>query len=194
MFALPLALALSAQASPLSDAARDAAPTDKSRTIDVHLEVDIDAPADEVWALLGPGFADAADWVNLIDSSRAMTMDEVPAGYTVDPDAPVPGRWTPSKFGDPAEVLVDYSDEDRTLTFWAANLPGILVHSQNTQQVIATGEGTSRVSFDIHAQPKFRFMRNKVASILERGLGTVLVDLKVKAETGERRTEELARR
>ena len=159
-----------------------------------HLEIEIDAPADAVWAILGTRFADVGDWATLIDSSRVMSAAEVPADYRVHVDAPVPGRWTPSKFGEPAEVLVDYSDEDRALTFWAANLPGILVHSQNTQQVTSTGDGTSRVTFDIHAQPKMKFMRKKMTAILERGIGTVLVDLKVYAETGERRAEEVARR
>jgi hypothetical protein len=192
MFALALLLSSAVHASPLSDSMREAADTDKSRAIDVHLEREIDAPAERVWEILGARFADVAEWASLVDSSRVMQSSEVPSTWFVAPTAPVPGRWTPSGFGEPGEVLVMYSDADQALTFRAMNLPGMLLYSQNTQQVVSTGEGTSTVSFDIHAQPKFRVMRSKVSEIFERGLSQVLDDLAVYAETGEPSPAKLA--
>ncbi|MCP4804616.1 MAG: hypothetical protein GY913_32635 [Proteobacteria bacterium] len=118
LFALT-ALTSLASAIDLSDAMRDAAPTDKARTVDVHIEREINASADEVWALLGGGFSEIGDWAALVESSWEMEVADVPTAFTVDPDAPVPGRYTRTGFGVPAEVLVNFDDADRTLTFWA---------------------------------------------------------------------------
>lgn len=171
-------------ASDLSDAQREAAPTDKSRSIDIHVEREINASADEVWALLGGGFAEIGDWATLVDASREMADSDIPAGFTVDPDAPVLGRYTATGFGEPGEVLVNYDDEQRTLTFWATDLPGMLLHSQNTQQVVAIDEDRCLVTFDVHAEPKRKFMGKMISKKFGEGFLGVLDDLAVHAETG----------
>lgn len=185
MTLLTLAFLSNAHASDLSDAMREQAPTNKNKSVDVHLEREINASADAVWALLGAGFAEIGGWAALVDASREMTLADIPEGLVVAPQAPVLGRWTATGFGEPGEVLVMYSDVERALTFHAIDLPGFLKHSQNTQQVLETGENTCTVTFDIHAQPKFGFMAKKLESIFSEGLPGVLDDLAAYAETGE---------
>ena len=91
----------------------------------VQLEQDINAPADAAWHVLGSQFADIANWATFVRSSRALRAEEVPNSITPDLDAPVPGRET-TTLATLREVIIDYSDTRRALTFAAIGLPRIV--------------------------------------------------------------------
>ncbi|MEL7533865.1 MAG: SRPBCC family protein, partial [Bacteroidota bacterium] len=77
----------------------------------VNVSVDIDAPAAEVWEVIGKQFAEIEKWSSSITHSEAVPFSEVPSGMTASPNALVAGRKTQSKTLDATEILVEYSDE-----------------------------------------------------------------------------------
>ena len=119
----------------------------------VHIDTEINAPAHEVWAVIGQEFASVADWASIVDESRPLDLDEIPSSMPVAVDAPVPGRQMKSKAGTFKEVLVEYSDAERQFTFDTADLPRIMRTAKNHTRVAETGPGTSTVSFDITLEP-----------------------------------------
>ncbi len=93
--------------------------------MDIHIETDINAPADDVWAVLGSRFAEIASWSSTVQSSRPLASEDVPPGFTVAAEAPVPGRETTTRAGTLREFLTEYSDSERVLTFRADGLPRV---------------------------------------------------------------------
>ncbi len=63
----------------------------------LRLEQSIAAPAQSVWQILGPRFAEISEWSTFVKTSRALDPQEVPASMSVPPEAPVPGRETVTK-------------------------------------------------------------------------------------------------
>ncbi|MFT5680918.1 MAG: hypothetical protein ACI8RZ_001824 [Myxococcota bacterium] len=152
----------------------------------IHLEQTIAAPADEVWRVLAHEYVGVDVWSSIVLASRPMTTADLSEGTTSDPDAPVIGRVVTSGFGDVTEALVMYDEADRTFTFRAGNLPGIIAYSQNTHEVHDLGDGTSTVTFDIYVVPKgvMRLMKGKLRSKLSEGLGHHLEEAAAYIETG----------
>ncbi len=108
----------------------------------------IDAPADVVWELLGRRFVDISEWSDVVRSSRAIGLDEVPPGVAVAPEAPVPGRSTTTRVT-LTEVLTDYDEAGRSLTFVAANLPPVIRNVSDRQSVRAVTAASSEVDFEV---------------------------------------------
>lgn len=149
----------------------------------LRLEEAVDAPAEAVWQLLGPQFAEIADWATVVRSSRAIEPSEVPASLTVAPDAPVPGRETTTKIT-LVEVLTAYSDRNRSLTFEAAGMPRVIRLARDTQSVVATGAATSVVTFEVEIDfvGPFAAFGPIVRRRMAKTFGNVLTDLKRHAE------------
>ena len=153
--------------------------------MNVHLEIPIAASADDVWQTLGREFAEIEDWSTVVRTSRAIAADEVPDGMTVAPEAPVPGRETTTRVT-LVEVLTEYSDAGRRLTFEGVGLPPIVRRALNTNSVRATGDGSSVVVFDV--QMDFRGPFGVLAPLMKRRMnktfGDVQRDLKAHVERG----------
>lgn len=151
----------------------------------VHLEQNIDAPADAVWNTLGTQFADIDSWASFVKSSRALADDEIPASVTVAPGAPVPGRET-TTLATLKEVLVAYSDNDRSLKFTAIGLPPIVKVMQNTQTVHETATG-SKVTFDIEMEflGPFSILGKVMSRRMAKTFPGVLIDLKNHVEDSQ---------
>lgn len=149
----------------------------------VHLEQKINAPADTVWAYLGPDFANIDRWASFVRTSIALTPHDAPAGMVIAPTAPVAGRETRTK-ATLREFITAYSDEQRTLTFDAAGLPPIVRRGRNVQSVRDDGDGTSTLIFEIDFD--FRGPFKVLGPIMRRrmgeSLGGVQEDLKTHAE------------
>lgn len=150
--------------------------------VQVHVEQVIDAPAEQVWEVLGHQFADIGDWASLVEESYPTST--VPGHIAIDPDAPVTGRVTVTGFGAVEEYLIEYDDAAMTYTFRAHNIPGMMLYSQNHTQVHPLDADTSKVTFDIHVVPKRKFMGAKINDTLSHGLANLLDELKVYVETG----------
>ena len=99
--------------------------------------IDIDAPADEVWQLVGPEYGDVAAWAHLVKtSSRTPSGDGRQCAVTG-----VPGV---SRL---VERLTSYDDADRSLSYVVDDgMPSFVRESGNTWTVEPTGPRSSRVS------------------------------------------------
>ncbi len=153
----------------------------------LHIETEINAPAQKVWEILAHDFAGMAKWTTTLSDSREITGSEIPAGIIPAGNAPVPARETTSAIVTAIEVITKYSEENRELMFEAANLPMMLSSARNRQQVAALGDNKSKVSFDIDLQ--LRGIFKVMAPILKRRfsstMGNVQQELKTYAETGQ---------
>lgn len=105
----------------------------------MHIErhIDIAAPADRVWEVLGRGFTHVGLWASAIPSSIA-TPDGDGRVCSV---AGAPGIDTVE------ERLTAYDDPTRTLTYVAdSGMPGAIGAASNTWRVEPLGAGSSRVT------------------------------------------------
>ena len=142
----------------------------------VHRTIDIQAPADEVWQLLGPGYGDIAAWARLVSaSSRTAAGDG--RQCTI---AGMPGI---SRL---VERLTAYDDAARSLSYVVdEGMPGLVRQSGNSWQVEPTGPRSCRVS----ATASFRLApwALPLTPLLRLGVARIetqtLADLKTAAES-----------
>ena len=153
----------------------------------VHIETEINAPAEKVWQILAHQFADMADWTSTLSESRVIEGDEMPAGLKVATNAPIPARETVSSFATAIEVISDYSEEEIQFTFHAANLPAILSEASNTQRVTPKGEDQCLLTFDMNLVLNgiFKIMSPLLSRRFQKTMGGVQRELKLYAETGK---------
>lgn len=155
--------------------------------MDLHIETTVNAPAGAVWSILGQRFADIASWSSTVRSSRALSLEDVPSGWTIANDAPVPGRETTTGAGTLRESLIEYSDSERVLTFRGDGLPRVFSLATDRQAVVEINANRSRVTFDIHVEGGLFFA--VLAPLLKRRMartfGIVQDDLRILAETGQ---------
>ncbi len=155
----------------------------------MHIETEIEAPADKVWQILAHQFVDISEWSTLINESRLIPINEIPKGYEPTPSAPAPARQTESSIGPTLiEVITHYSEEEKKLTFEGADMPALFfVYAKDTQSVIPISEGKSKLTFDIDI--KLRGLFQVFNSILESRFSSTMAevqnDLKIYAETGQ---------
>lgn len=198
--ALLLSSSLGCASTGTAPAERAAVPPEQFKAeahggVDVHIVRKIDAPADKVWRILAHEFAEIDRWSSLVDKSWSVDATGLPEDLALAADAPIVGRVTATGLGEPMEVFVVFSDERRTYTFQALDLPPMMTSSQNTTRVIDHGDGTSSVTFDIAVVPAgpFKLMNGFFADRLGKGLGNVLDELKYYAETDELPAAKLAK-
>jgi len=153
------------------------------------LTIDIDAPAARVWDILAHQYCDVAAWTDAVQKSWEMDASLVPPNVVVAPEAPVAGRMVVTPLGQLAEVLIEYSEYERTFTFLALGVPGIITRSTDTTYVVETDTGC-RV--ELHIEMVFKGPFKLLDPVLKRRIGNVLnpflADLKRHAE-GTARTE-----
>lgn len=156
--------------------------------IEIHLETEIDAPAEEVWQILAHQFGDIADWSATVNESRSLTMDEIPDGFDAVPNAPAPARATVAGPGiSLTEVITMYSEEAMELTFEGTNLPPLVFeYAKDTQRVIPVSANQSLLTFDVSVKTRgiFKAVNPLLARRFAASFGTVQQELKVYAETG----------
>jgi hypothetical protein len=81
-----------------------------------------------------------------------MQPEQVPPDVQVAPEAPVPGRMVVTALGQLAEVLTAWSDAERSFTFVALGVPGIMARATDTTRVVVTGPTTCRVELHVEMQ------------------------------------------
>lgn len=152
----------------------------------VNVSVEIDAPADEVWNVIGKQFAEIEKWSSAIISSEAVPFNQVPTGFVASQNSQVAGRKTKSKTLDATEILVEYSDQEQAFTFVTAETPSFIVHGQNHTQVSILSPNQSRVTFDIEMQLKGlpRILKAVFKKKMTKVMTEVQQDLKQYVETG----------
>ncbi len=155
------------------------------------LLIEIDAPADKVWSILAHRFCDVADWTDAVQRSWPLERELVPPDVEIAADAPFPGRMVVTPLGQLAEVLTEYSDEQRVFTFVALGVPGIVGRSADRTTVTELGPSSCRVSLDIEMVLKgpFKVLDPILKSRIGKVLNPFLEDLKHFAETDSVRAD-----
>ena len=154
--------------------------------MDVHIEREINAPAEKVWEILAHQFGNMANWTATLSESRAVDASQYPE-FKAASTAPVPARETTSSFAQAIEIITEYSEEEMQLTFDAVGLPPFMSSARNTQRVVAQGPDKSVISFDFRIGLKhvFNIMSPLVKRRFGKTMGGVQRELKFYAETGE---------
>ncbi|HEV2377005.1 MAG TPA: SRPBCC family protein [Streptosporangiaceae bacterium] len=117
----------------------------------------IDAPADQVWQVIGPGFARIGDWATTIPTSAAIPAPAPAAASTAAVSAPVMGRTcsTGIRFVPYiTETLTDYDEQSCTLTYHAGGLPAFVTTACSTWTVTSAGEAACRVTVTGHFEAR----------------------------------------
>ena len=154
--------------------------------MELHIETEINAPAEKVWEILAHQFGNMADWTATLSESRAVDASRYPE-FKAAPTAPIPARETTSSFAKAVEIITKYDEEKMMLAFDAVGLPPLMSSARNTQCVIAKGPNKSVISFDFRIGLKHIF--NVMSPFLKRRfgktMGGVQRELKLYAETGK---------
>jgi Polyketide cyclase / dehydrase and lipid transport len=119
----------------------------------------IDAPADLVWQVIGPGFAHIGEWATGV--LAFMPVPAVPeSGVAATPavgSAPVAGRTCATGIRlvpQITETLVAFDESSRTLTYEAGGLQVFITTARSTWTVIPAGESSCRVTVSAHLQTR----------------------------------------
>lgn len=148
----------------------------------LHVEREINFPAKDVWALLGKDFTKIGDWFSLVNFSRGIGAEEMPAGYKALPNAPILGRYTESAVVKATEVLTLYSDERMEFIFHAVDVPKFMLSlSQNHTRVKALGDSKSLVTIDV--EMGLRHIFNILSPILKLRMTRLFTTLLDELET-----------
>jgi hypothetical protein len=149
----------------------------------VSASIDIDAPAEQVWEIIGPGFERVSDWASAIPESRAT-------------DAPGPngaastGRIctvAATGFDHLTEELTEYQPSAQRLTYRAAQgMPSFVTEARNTWQAEPRpgGGSTFTMQADMQVVGIARLMAPFLRLYLKRIGRRTSHDLKTYAETG----------
>lgn len=152
----------------------------------ISTRIEIDATADHVWEIIGPGFAHVGDWASAIPASRPMT-GHGPGG------APCAGRVcdvAAPGVDEIVEELTEYDAEERRLSYRATRgMPGLVSAATNTWQARpGPGRGTT---FTMDGDVRLRGAARLVAPFLRLYLSAVgrrtCHELKSYVETGSAR-------
>lgn len=154
--------------------------------LSVKDSVEINAPADKAWEIIGPNFLNISDWGSGI--LKSWNNEKAPIAIE---GAPAGGRFCDlGKYGIFEENLIHYAPAKREVAWTAKSdkLPGFIKNIQNALQVEAIDEENCRVSTNITAEA------TGIAGLLTGGivrknfarqLKGFLQDWKAYAETGE---------
>ena len=151
----------------------------------LHVETEIDAPADKVWEIIAHQFGDIAEWAATVKKSHVVNASKYPE-FKPASTAPVSARETTTAFATAVEIITEYSEEKRCLTFDAANLSPFMSSARNTQRVLAKGSEKSVISFDIQIGLKhiFNVATPLLKSRFNKTMGGLQQELKQFAEIG----------
>ncbi len=115
----------------------------------------IDAPASQVWEVIGPAFARIGDWATSIPASAAIpgAPGSADAATPAVVSAPVAGRTCAtgaSLVPQITETLIAYDEDSRTLTYQAGGLPAFITTARSTWTVTPAAEDSCRVTVTAH--------------------------------------------
>lgn len=145
--------------------------------------INIDAPADRVWDILGPNYVNAGDWASSVYVSKAR------AGTPKVADAPVAGRVCQTSLGPFTETIEAFDESRRHVAYSATGdkMPGFVKRLVNSWTVNPSGH-KSTVQMELSADIAFPF-NILMGPMMKLQFGRVLRDateeLKYYAETGQ---------
>ena len=167
--------------------------SENRKVVKMSKSVMVNVSADDLWQIIGPGFADAGKWSTAIDHSAGHGEGKFD-GATCDTRS---CDLSAKGFSSVNERITEYDAANRTLAFDVfEGMPGFVTLANNRTVVKDLGEGRSEASLQItmHMKP---FMGMLLGGMFKKNLNSiidsVLADLKIFAETGEPSAQKKAR-
>ena len=141
----------------------------------------IEAPAEQVWAILSEQFDDVMAWSTDVSESAADPSAPVPTG------ASMGGRICTTTVGVIEERITSYSNDQMQMTFKINGMPSFVREAASTMAVRPIGPNSCDTS--LTADMDMNAIGKLMAPVFKMKLGSlgkrVLDDLKVYAESGK---------
>ena len=167
---------------------------DRMNKANIKFEVrtKINAPAKDVWKIVGKEFDKISSWTDFVEHSQSVDSEEVTkTPYTPDNSAPVPARKTKvinkGRTSELIEVITMYSDENRSLKFYGVGLPKFISFASDVQSVVTIGENECEIVFEVELRVKgiFKLLKNKMKNHFYESMTFLQNDLKLFVESGK---------
>ena len=111
----------------------------------------INRPAEAVWDIIGRRFDRIGEWATAIPASAAIPQEPTVSG------APVAGRVCDTgirMLPHATEMIIAYSDSDRTLTYQATGMPAYVGVARNRWTITAVDQQRTRAAFEAVFAPR----------------------------------------
>lgn len=155
------------------------------KEVKMSKSVTVNVSADDLWEIIGPGFAQAGVWSTAIDHSVGHGEAKFEGAQCDTRVCDVSAKG----FSRVNERITKYDSENRTLAFDVFDgMPSFVKLANNRTAITDLGNGKSKADLQITMQMK-PFMGMLMGGVLKSNLSNLidsaLDDLKVYAETGE---------
>jgi len=159
--------------------------SEKRKEVKMSKSVVVNVSANDLWQIVGPGFAEASKWSTAVDHSAGHGEGQFD-GATCDTRS---CDLSAKGFSSVNERITEYDASNRTLAFDVfEGMPGFVTFTNNRTVISDLGQGRSQAELQItmHMKP---FMGWLLGGMLKNNLSNLidsaLDDLKVFAETGK---------
>ena len=158
---------------------------EKGKEVKMSKSVEIDVSANDLWQIIGPGFAEAGKWSTAVDHSVGHGEGKFD-GATCDTRS---CDLSAKGFSSVNERITEYDANNRTLAFDVIEgMPGFVTYTNNRTVVTEMGQDRSQAELQITMRMK-PFLGWLLGGMLKKNLSNLidsaLDDLKVFAETGK---------
>jgi len=167
--------------------------SEKRKEVKMSKSIVVNVSANDLWQIIGPGFADAGKWSTAVDRSIGHGEGKFD-GATCDTRS---CDLSAKGFSSVNERITEYDEGNLTMSFDVfEGMPGFVTYANNRTVISDLGEGRSKAELQItmHMKP---FMGWLLGGMFNKNLNNLidsaLDDLKVFAETGKPSELEQAR-
>ena len=167
--------------------------SEKRKEVKMSKTVEVNVSAEELWNIVGPGFADAGKWSTAVDHSEGHG-DAQFDGATCDTRS---CDLSAKGFSSVNERITEYDVQNKTMAFDVfEGMPGFVTYTNNRTVITELGPEKSKAELQItmHMKP---LMGALMGGMTKRNLSSLidsaLDDLKVYAETGHPSARKQAR-
>jgi len=159
--------------------------SEKRKEVKMSKSVEVNVSANDLWQIVGPGFAEASKWSTAVDHSAGHGEGQFD-GATCDTRS---CDLSAKGFSSVNERITEYDAANRTVAFDVfEGMPGFVTYTNNRTVITDLGQDQSQAELQItmHMKP---FMGWLLGGMLKKNLNNLLDsaldDLKVFAETGK---------
>jgi hypothetical protein len=157
----------------------------KNKKVKMSKSLTVNVSADELWEIVGPGFAQAGRWSTAVDHSFGQGAGKFDGAKCDTRSCDLSAKG----FSSVNERIVEYDTSKRILSFDVfEGMPSFVTYTNNRTVITDIGNGKSKADLQItlHMKP---FMGMLMGGMMSKNLSNLidsaLEDLKVYAETGE---------
>lgn len=165
----------------------------KRKEVKMSKQVVVNVPANDLWQIIGPEFADAGRWSTAVDHSAGHGEGKFDGAACDTRSCDLSAKG----FSSVNERITAYDKSNRIMAFDVfEGMPGFVTYMNNRTVITDLGQGQSQAELQItmHMKP---FMGGLMGGMLKKNLSNLidsaLDDLKVYAETGKPSARKQAR-